>query len=454
MEFGIDIVVFYPDYNVEEALRLTEKNGFKYIEYPYEYFKEHENEGLESYVKEVSKLSESYSVKPYQLHAKYGLINFDLASPDEKVREKATRIIEEWIKYANILNTPVLVVHYAFTRALQEKTYMEAVKRVAEINVGLAKRLAKTGEEYSVKITAEQVIITSGSSPAILLTLGALCESGDEIILSDPGYACYPNFIRFIEAKAVKVPVYEEDGFQYRPADIQKRITEKTRGIMINSPMNPTGNILSPKVMKQLVRLNIPIISDEIYHGLVYEERAHSILEYTQNAFVLSGFSKLYAMTGLRLGYVIVPHEFVRPMQKLQQNLFICASSTAQRAGLAALQSAGQEVALMRETYNRRRKYMVKRLQDVGFNIKILPTGAFYVFVNAKHLSSDSYKLAFDILEKAHVGVTPGIDFGKNGEGFLRFSYANSLKNIEKGLNRLENYLKNDNFDNGKCNRT
>jgi aspartate/methionine/tyrosine aminotransferase len=294
---------------------------------------------------------------------------------------------------------------------------------------------------YGVKVSPDQIIVTSGSSPAILLTLGVLCDVDDEVIISDPGYACYANFIRFLNAKAVKVPVYEEDGFQYRPSEIAKRITDRTKAIMINSPMNPTGNLLSSDVMKELLKFNIPIISDEIYHGLVYEGRAHSILEFTENAFVLNGFSKLFAMTGLRLGYVIAPKQCVRAMQKLQQNLFICAGSTAQRAGISALQSAGNDVAKMKETYNTRRKYIIERLTKLGFDIKVPPTGAFYVFVNVKHLSTDSYKLAFDILEKAHVGVTPGIDFGENGEGFLRFSYANSIENIAEGMNRLEKYL-------------
>lgn len=309
-----------------------------------------------------------------------------------------------------------------------------------ELRGELAKRM-KT--DYDVTVSPDQILVTSGSSPAILLVLGVLCDPGDEVILSDPGYACYPNFMRFLGIKTIKVPVYEEDGFQYRPEEICKRITGKTKAIMINSPMNPTGNLLSPEVMQQLAQFDIPVISDEIYHGLVYEGKAHSMLEFTSNAFVLNGFSKLFAMTGLRLGYVIAPKPFIRPMQKFQQNLFICAGSTAQRAGIAALRSAGEDVLLMKETYNRRRQYMVKRLTAMGFHIKVVPTGAFYVFVNARHLSSDSYSLAFDILDKAHVGVTPGIDFGENGEGFLRFSYANSLENIEEGMNRLEGYLKN-----------
>jgi aspartate/methionine/tyrosine aminotransferase len=308
-----------------------------------------------------------------------------------------------------------------------------------ELREELVKRYQK---EYGITVSSDQILVTSGSSPAILLVLGVLCDPGDEVILSDPGYACYPNFMQFLGIKAVKVPVYEEDGFQYRPEEICRRISEKTKAIIINSPMNPTGNLLSPEVMQQLANYNIPIISDEIYHGLVYEGEAHSMLEFTKNTFVLNGFSKLFAMTGLRLGYMVAPKEFIRPMQKFQQNLFICASSVAQRAGIAALRSANEDVFRMKEIYNQRRKYLVKRLTDMGFNIKVMPTGAFYVFVNARHLSTNSYKLAFDILEKAHVGVTPGIDFGENGEGFLRFSYANSIGNIEEGMNRLERYLK------------
>lgn len=296
---------------------------------------------------------------------------------------------------------------------------------------------------YGVEVSPDRIIVTSGSSPAILLTLGVLCDVGDEVIISNPGYACYQNFIRFLNAKPVKIPVFEEDGFQFRPAEIAKRITEKTKAIIINSPMNPTGNLLSAEVMQELVKFNVPVISDEIYHGLVYEGHAHSILEFSDNAFVLNGFSKLFAMTGLRLGYVIAPKQCIRPMQKLQQNLFICAGSTAQRAGIAALQSADEDVANMKEVYNKRRKYMIERLVQLGFEIKVPPTGAFYVFVNARHISNDSYKLAFDILEKAHIGVTPGIDFGENGEGFLRFSYANSIENIKEGLDRLAEYLRN-----------
>jgi aspartate/methionine/tyrosine aminotransferase len=298
-------------------------------------------------------------------------------------------------------------------------------------------------ETYGASVHPDQVVITSGTSPAMFLMFAALLEAGDEVIVSDPRYACYSNFIKFLQGVPVTVPVYEEDGFQYRPEAIRDKITARTKAIMINSPSNPTGNLLSESRMRAIAEFSPYIISDEIYHGLVYEGQEHSILEYTDHAFVLNGFSKMYAMTGFRLGYLIAPQPFVRPIQKIQQNFFICASSIAQIAGIAALEKAAQDVARMRAIYNERRQFIVKRLRELGFGITVEPTGAFYVFANARHISGDSYRLAFDILEKAHVGVTPGIDFGENGEGYLRFSYANSLENIAEGLTRIEKYLGN-----------
>ena len=297
-------------------------------------------------------------------------------------------------------------------------------------------------EAYGLEVRPEQVVVTSGTSPAMMLAFASLLERGEEVIVSDPAYACYPNFISFLGGVPARVPVYEQDGFQYRVQAIEERINEKTKAVLINSPSNPTGCLISEEDMKAIAGLSPYIISDEIYHGLVYEGQEHSILEFTDRAFVLNGFSKLYAMTGLRLGYLIAPERFVRPIQKMQQNFFICASSLAQRAGIAALEETGPDVAEMKRIYNQRRKFMVRRLREMGFGITIEPTGAFYVFANARHLSGDSYALAFDILEKAHVGVTPGIDFGPNGEGYLRFSYANSLQKIADGLERIERYLK------------
>ena len=297
---------------------------------------------------------------------------------------------------------------------------------------------------YKVAVDPDCIVVTSGTSPAIFLLFAALLEPGDEVIISDPHYACYPNFIKFVQGRVVTVPVYEEDGFQYRPEAIAAKITDRTRAVFINSPSNPTGNLLSADRMKAICRLEPYVVSDEIYHGLVYEGQEHSVLEFTDRAFALNGFSKLFAMTGFRLGYLIAPPEYIRPIQKMVQNFFISANAMVQKAGIAALTepAAAADTARMKTIYNERRVYMIRRLREMGLGITVEPTGAFYVFANARHISDDSYRLAFDILEKARVGVTPGIDFGPNAEGYLRFSYANSLENIAEGMDRLERYLK------------
>lgn len=296
-------------------------------------------------------------------------------------------------------------------------------------------------KEYHVNVDPDCILVTSGSSPAILMTLMLLCEPGDEVIMSNPGYPCYKNFALACQAKPVFVPLQAECDFQYNVKDIKAKVSDKTRAIFVNSPMNPTGTLINDEVYKDLSTLDIPIISDEIYHGLVYNGTAKSILEFTDKAFVVSGFSKRFAMTGLRLGYVIAPKEYMRSLQILQQNLFICAPSTAQKASIAALKSAKPDVDNMLSVYNERRVYLIKRLQQIGFIIHTEPQGAFYVFCDARMFTNDSYKFAFDILENAHIGITPGIDFGTGGEGFVRFSYANSLSNIEEAMNRLEQYL-------------
>jgi aspartate/methionine/tyrosine aminotransferase len=333
------------------------------------------------------------------------------------------------------------VVKEAACQALNEgHTHYTHSLGILELREAICRHYLKT---YNVFISPDQIVVTSGTSPAMFLLFAALVEAGDEVIISDPRYACYPSFIRFVQGVPVTVPVYEEDGFQYRPESITARITPQTRAIMINSPSNPTGNLLSESRMREIARFSPYIVSDEIYHGLVYEGQEHSILEFTDRAFVLNGFSKLYAMTGLRLGYLIAPAPFVRPIQKIQQNFFISANSVIQVAGIAALEKTEADVARMKRLYDERRRYMIKRLKELGLGITVEPTGAFYVFANAKHIANDSYKLAFDILKKAHVGVTPGVDFGQNGEGYLRFSYANSLENIIEGLNRIEHYLNN-----------
>jgi aspartate/methionine/tyrosine aminotransferase len=335
--------------------------------------------------------------------------------------------------------TPAVIREAAYRAIAAGETQYTHSQGLMELREALSRHYL---EKYRVRVEPSQFIITSGTSPAMVLIFGGLLDAGDEVLLPAIHYACYPNVLKLVDAVPRYVPVKEEDGFQPHPQEVARQLTGRTKAVLINSPGNPSGTLLSAAHLARLAELGPYLISDEIYHGLVYEGREHSILEFTDRAFVINGFSKLYAMTGWRLGYLIAPPDFVRPLQKLMQNFFISANSFVQRAGIAALTQAGGEIAEMRATYDTRRRFLLAGLKDLGFQIPVPPTGAFYIFVNARHLSDDSYSLAFDILEQAGVGVAPGVDFGPGGEGFLRFSYANSLENLAAALGRLARYVR------------
>lgn len=297
--------------------------------------------------------------------------------------------------------------------------------------------------KYGVNISPDNIIVTSGSSPALYLAFLSLLDPGDEIIITNPHYACYPQIIRVAGGTPHYLGIYEEDDFQIDILKLKEHITLKTKALLINSPCNPTGMMLQSEVLKEISELGIFVISDEIYHGLVYREKEHSMLEYTERAIVINGFSKLYSMTGWRLGYIIAPDEFIRPIQKLQQSLFISANSFVQKAAIKALNLGSDKINDIVNLYKNRRLVMFNGLRQIGFDIKKMPDGAFYYFVNISKFNKNSLDLAFDMLDKVHVAVTPGIDFGSGGEGYLRFSYANSEENIKEGLKRLNHYINN-----------
>lgn len=330
-------------------------------------------------------------------------------------------------------------IHEAAAKALKDgKTGYTHSLGIPELREAIA---AHYHAKYGVDVSPDRIVVTAGTSPAMWMVFAALLESGDEVILSDPHYACYPNFIRFCGGVTAPVDVLEEDGFQFRPEAVKGRLTPRTKAILINSPANPTGTLLSAERIAAVAAAGPLILSDEIYHGLVYEGREHSILEFTDRAVAFNGFSKAFAMTGWRLGYAIVPPELIRPLQKMHQNFFISANAFVQAAGVAALREALPDSERMRRAYDERRRFLVPGLRELGFGVDTEPTGAFYVFANAKRFSRDSYRLAFELLERAKVCVAPGVGFGKNGEGYLRFSYANSLENLAEALRRLEGYL-------------
>jgi aspartate/methionine/tyrosine aminotransferase len=298
--------------------------------------------------------------------------------------------------------------------------------------------------QYGVRVRTDQIIVTSGSSAAMLLALGALLDPGDRVLLPDPGYACYPKFVRAFGGSPVGISLREEEAFQY-PLDRLDRVLKKgARVIVLNSPSNPTGTVMTAKRIKALAQLaegRAVILSDEIYHGLVYEGRAHCIREFSRESLVINGFSKLFAMTGWRLGYAILPAYLVRPVQKLQQNLYISAADFTQYAALAALTEAQAEVEAMRQEYDKRRRLVLEHLDKMNLGAAAPPTGAFYVWINVGRFTSNVYDFAFQILQEAGVAVTPGVDFGANGEGYIRICYANSISNLEEAMSRLSRFF-------------
>jgi aspartate/methionine/tyrosine aminotransferase len=335
------------------------------------------------------------------------------------------------------------VVRDALERAIKDgRTRYAHSLGILPLREAIAEHYAGT---YGVTVSPDQILVTAGTSPAMLLLFGHLLDAGDEVVLSDPYYACYPNFIRYAEGRPVYVDVTESDGFQYRPAAIGEKLGPRTRAIVINSPANPTGAVLSAEriaAIAELSRGDGPfIVSDEIYHGLSYADRDRTALEFTDRAFVLNGFSKAYAMTGWRLGWVIGPREHIRALQTLYGNFFISTNEFVQWAGVAALREAGDDSRRFRAIFDDRRRAMIAGLRSIGLGVRAEPTGAFYVLANARHLSRDSVGLAREILESSHVAVTPGAAFGANAEGYLRFSYASSLERIQEGLSRLERFL-------------
>jgi (5-formylfuran-3-yl)methyl phosphate transaminase len=300
-------------------------------------------------------------------------------------------------------------------------------------------------ETYRVPVSPDQVLVTAGTSPAMLLLFTGLLSPGEEVVLSDPHYACYPNFVRYADALPVYVPTPETEGWSLRADAVRQRLSPRTRAVMVNSPANPTGVVTPADRLAALAevaeRHGCWLVSDEIYHGLSYSEPDHTVLEYTDRAFVFNGFSKAYAMTGWRLGYLIAPKSYVRTLQKLHQNFFISSNEFVQWAGVAALREAAADVRRFRTIFDERRRAMVAGLRDAGLGVQAEPTGAFYVFADARRFTERSYDFAFEILAEARVAVTPGIDFGPGGEGYLRFSYANSVENITAALEAVRAVL-------------
>jgi len=293
---------------------------------------------------------------------------------------------------------------------------------------------------YKVKIDIDQIFLTPGTSGAFLIAYALTLKGGATLGLSDPSYPCYKNFAHLLDIKPLFMPIGKEDDFELHVKDLAPHHLD---AFQISSPANPTGNIYKQENLKALVEYceaqNIAFISDELYHGLTYEENVHSALEFGQNVFVINGFSKYYCMPGQRLGWVIVPKEQVRHAEIVAQNLFISAPTLSQYGALEAFDEA--YLAEIKAEFKARRDFLYTELSQF-FEIDAKPEGAFYIWANISKYSDDSFAFAKELLENIHVATTPGIDFGSNGTAhYLRFAYTRSIEHMSEGISRLRDYL-------------
>jgi (5-formylfuran-3-yl)methyl phosphate transaminase len=296
---------------------------------------------------------------------------------------------------------------------------------------------------YGVAVSPERICVTTGTSGAFLMLFGALLENGQGVGMSDPGYACYPNFVRFVGGRPIPIPIGVEDGFQLTPDRASCTSVEEAPVVIISSPANPTGTLTGQRTYEWFRERGHTVISDEIYHGLVYgDNQVQTALAFDDDILVVDGFSKRYAMTGCRLGWMVVPQELVRTINRISQNLFISPPTPSQYGGIAALEQGDGHVECMRLEYGHRRRLLIDGLQKLGFEVAFEPQGAFYVFAEISRFSDDSYGFCKRMLREAHVAATPGVDFGSHEtRRYVRFAYTRGQECIEKALSRLANWL-------------
>jgi aspartate/methionine/tyrosine aminotransferase len=298
--------------------------------------------------------------------------------------------------------------------------------------------------DRGVQVGPENVVITPGAKPILFYTVLALVNPGEEVIYPDPGFPIYESVISFFGARAVPLPLKEERAFTFDVADLEARITAKTKLVIINSPHNPCGSMLSKEDLRQIAELaerhDFWVMADEIYSKITYEEPFESITQFPgmlDRTVVVDGFSKTYAMTGWRLGYGIMPTDLEPRISRLMTNSNSCTSSFTQMAGIEALRGPQDEVEAMVSEFRRRRDRIVEGLNAIEGISCLKPKGAFYAFANVKELGLRSAELQDRLLEEAGVASLAGTSFGPEGEGYLRFSYANSLANIEAALEKI-----------------
>jgi aspartate/methionine/tyrosine aminotransferase len=301
---------------------------------------------------------------------------------------------------------------------------------------------------YGVEISPSRILVTTGASAALMLACAALIDPGDEVLLADPGYPANRHFVRVVEGVPRAVPVDAASGYQLAPEHLERHWGPRTAAALVATPSNPTGTLISTERLAAMVEIarakGGTLIVDEIYHGLVYEGEYTTAAAFADDVFIINSFSKYFNMTGWRLGWMVAPESAVRELDKLAQNLYLAAPTPAQHAALAAFEP--ETLAILesrRQEFQARRDYLVPALRGLGFDIPVMPQGAFYVYAGCGRLTKDSLGFARELLERAGVAITPGIDFGANApERHVRFAYANSIERLREGVSRIANFLR------------
>ncbi|MBP7204803.1 MAG: pyridoxal phosphate-dependent aminotransferase [Propionivibrio sp.] len=302
-------------------------------------------------------------------------------------------------------------------------------------------------QRYNVAVPASRIVVTAGASGALLLAMACLCQPGSEWLMTDPGYPCNSNFVRSFDGVPVCIPVSAENNYQPTLAEVQRHWNERTAGALFASPANPTGTLLDEPTLESIAEFvrqrQGTLIVDEIYHGLTYERDASTALKLGDDIFVVQSFSKYFNMTGWRLGWLVVPDRFAREIEKLAQNLFIAPPTPAQYGALAAFKP--ETIAILearRSEFHARRDYLAPALEKLGFRLTAKPEGAFYIYADCSALTNDSEAFARDLLEKAGVAMTPGLDFGAAApKSHLRIAYTTSIERLEQAISRIRAYL-------------
>jgi len=301
---------------------------------------------------------------------------------------------------------------------------------------------------HGIDIPASRIVVTTGSSGALLLALGALVDPGDRVLLSDPGYPCNRNFVRLVNGEPIGIAVGPDSHYQLTPESLARHWDSRTAAAIVATPSNPTGTVVPPAQLRAMVELarerGGTLIVDEIYHGLVYEGEAKSALALAEDVFVVNSFSKYFNMTGWRLGWLVVPERCLREIDKLAQNIFISPPAPAQFAALAAFRPETLAIAeTHRMEFRERRDFLVPALRALGFDVPHTPEGAFYIYAGCARLTQDSFAFTRDLLEESGVAIAPGIDFGTHRpREHVRFSYTQSIDVLAEGVRRIGEFLR------------